>query len=321
MLSTFLKNYNVRKYEIVNSNCKENVLNIFPIYVINLKEDKTRRNYIKRLFKKHKINYSLILVERFKYKSTEDMLNTKMCASILGCALSHLWCIKNAVYKKYERFIIFEDDIVFHKNFDNLFKKIMDSHINNIDLLMLGALDMDLNTNLKNFNSDEFIYCPTTNVLGAHANVYKLEFARYFLNYKLSTKNPLEFDFDYNLFMNKFKIGICMPNLVVCELSTTNINHTFSPLLNISRYEKYKLYFPINFTYDDYEYIVIIFINFIKEQMDIGNTFKTFEEMIEKFAIKYNNRNTNYVCKSIINSGYKMEDILEIINYINNDYY
>lgn len=323
MLSIFLKNYNVRNYKIFNSNFSKteyNVLNCFPIYVINLEEDVTRRNYIKKLFKKYGVNYSLIIVKRFRYKSTKDLLNIKMRAPILGCVLSHLWCIQNAVYNNYDRFIIFEDDIVFHKNFNNLFKKIVDSYIQNIDLLMLGALDINLNTNLKNFTNDEVIYYPTNNIAGAHANIYKLEFAQEFLNYKLTTTNPLEFDYDYYLFMNKFKIGICMPNLVVCELSTTNINHVFSPLIS-NCYERYKTFFPKNFTYDDYEYITILFINFIKEQNDIGNIFNTFEEMVKKFSIKYKNRYTDYICKSIVNSGYKKEDIFEIITDINNDNY
>lgn len=324
MLSTLLNNYNVKKYDIVNSNSskiQENILNTFPIYVINLREDKTRRNYIKILFKKYKLNYSLIIVEKFKYESQEIINNLKIRDCILGCILSHLWCIKNAVCKKYKRFIIFEDDIIFHKNFDSLFKKIMNSSIENIDLLMLGALDINVKTNQNNLKNDEIIYYPTSNILGAHANIYKLEFATEFLNYKLNTTPVIEFDFDYHIFMNKYKIGICLPNLVVCELSTTNIDHKFSPLLDI-RYESYKKWFPLNFTYDDYEYILIIFINFIQEQINSGVTFNNLEEMTQLFARKYRrSRHIKYVSESILNSGYNKEDIMELIEYINNDCY
>lgn len=323
MLSTILNNYKVRKYEIINSNIskvQDNSLNNFPIYVINLKTDKTRRNYIKNLFKKHKINYYLIVVEKFEYRSIEDRINIKQKDPILGCILSHLWCIKNAIYKKYERFIIFEDDVIFHKNFDYLFKKIMDSYIENIDLLMLGALDTDQKTNLKNFSNDDLIYYPTTNILGAHSNIYKLGFAKEFFEYKINSKQVLEFDFDYKLFMDKFKIGICMPNLVVCELSTTNINHNLSPF-NISGFERHKRLFSVNFTYDDYEYIVITFINLIKEEIDIGNHFNSLQEMVEMFETKCCRRNSKHISKYILNSGYTVDNILEIINSINDDTY
>lgn len=316
MLSKLLNNYDVRKYEIVNSKVQDNLINNFPIYVINLREDKTRRNYIKMLFKKHKINYSLIVVERFRNTSGIDM---KIGNSILGCILSHLWCINNAIHKNYKRFIIFEDDIIFHKNFDNLFKQIMNSYIENIDLLMLGALDTNLQTNLQKFNNKQLVYYPTSNILGAHANIYKLEFAKEFLNYKLNSPKIIEFDYDYMEFINKFKIGICIPNLVICELSTTNISHHFSPLSNAA-YERYKKWFPENFTYDDYEYIMIIFINFIKEKINNGVSFNDFEEMVTSFKRNYKNRNIEYISKSLLNSNYKKEDILEIFMYMKVDY-
>lgn len=325
MLSDMLNNYYVKQYDIINSVSSkpnmENIINKFPIYVINLKEDKTRRNYIKMLFMKYKINYSLIMVDKYKLKITENTrskINTN--APILGCILSHLWCIKHAISKNYERFIIFEDDIIFHKNFDYMFKQILESHIENIDLLMLGALDKDLNKNLVNFKNTDLIYYPTTNILGAHANIYKLEFAKTFLNYKLTSNKILEFDYDYKIFMHKFKIGVCMPNLVVCELSTSNIGHYFFPLY--PRHVSYKKWFHVNFTYDDYEYIIILFINFIKDKIeDCGYVFNNLQEMLDEFSVKYKISRDNYIYKSMLNSGYTKNDILEIISYINEDKY
>ena len=58
-----LKVYKVDAHVIQNGSLSENVLNKFPIYVINLKKDIYRRAYIKYLFKKLKINYTLIMVE------------------------------------------------------------------------------------------------------------------------------------------------------------------------------------------------------------------------------------------------------------------
>ena len=49
---------------------------------------------------------------------------------------------------------------------------------------MLGALDIELHTNLKNHNNSELIYYPTTHILGAHANLYNLEFAIDFFHSK-----------------------------------------------------------------------------------------------------------------------------------------
>lgn len=310
MLKTLLNNYNIAKYDIVNSKTnpeKENILNQFNIYVINLRSDKTRRSYIKHLFKKHRINYSLIVVDKFSYKSNEDKIKYRLKENVLGCALSHLWCIRHAVFSNFNKFIIFEDDIMFHKNFQRLFEEIIFKHFE-LDLLMMGALD----TNVNNVKSD-LVYYPKHSVLGAHANMYKLDFAKDFLNYKLTTENVKEFDYDYNFFTNKYKIAVCIPNLVVCELSTTNLDHNFSPLKNYCC-ELSKKWFPDNFTYNDYEYIIIVFIDYIKTQIDDGKCFNNLEEMVEHFKMNYNKaKSTLNVCKYILNGGYKKEDVLEII--------
>lgn len=319
MLTNFLNKYRpINNIKITNVD-NNNILNNFPIYVINLRNDKLRRNYIKHLFLKHKINYNLVIFEKFEYNSIEDLMSAKIHRSKLGCILSHLWCIQDAILNNYERFIVFEDDIIFHKNFNNLFKQIIDSELR-IDLLMLGSLDPKLKHNLEHFKNDELVYFPTSNIMGAHANIYSLDFAKQFLNYKLNSSKIIEFDYDYHILMNTHKIGICMPNLVVCELSTTNINHNFSPL-TVSGFDRYTTWFQENFTYKDYEYIMLIFIDYIREQINNGSKFNSLEEMLCVFFTvkKHANRNMLYVLDCIINSGYNIKDILEIISNTTKD--
>ena len=337
MLKSLLTNYPIKKYDFRNattssssssSSSSSHILNNFPIYVINLKHDKIRRNYIKALFKRHHINFSLIVVEKFEYKTTEDILNLKMKKSILGCLLSHLWCIQHAIKLRHKQFLIFEDDIIFHKNFENMFATIMETHFHEIDLLMLGALDINLRKNLPTLFEDGggekgeggCVYYPTHNVLGGHANLYKIEFAKQFLEYKLNASQPLEFDFDYLGFMSTHKIGICMPNLVICELSTTNLEHDFCPL-NALTFDRYRRYFPANFTYDDYEYIPMLFLQTIQEYMAKYDDKKiaTLEEMLDVFRIKHSRRNTPLMCTAISNSGYTVERVVEMICLANRD--
>ena len=35
----------------------------------------------------------------------------------VGCYLSHMWCLQDIVKNNYNNAIIFEDDIIVHKNF------------------------------------------------------------------------------------------------------------------------------------------------------------------------------------------------------------
>jgi GR25 family glycosyltransferase involved in LPS biosynthesis len=324
MLKLLLDNYKVECINIINSKEKIGILNKFPIYVINLKSDVVRRNYIKLLFEKHKINYNLVIVEKFKYEKPEYFLKyNKTHAFKMGCILSHLWCINNAINNNYENFIVFEDDIIFHKNFENLFVDMLFKLDDIPDLLMLGAIDFKINENITTLNKYENIYYPKKNILGAHANMYKLDFAKDFLNYKLNSPKILEFDFDYfkvnETNNNKFKIGICLPNLVVCELSTTNINHNFSPTSS-NGFSCYKRSFPNGFTYLDYEYMIIIFIQFMYDK-NVGKiNYCNIGEAITDF-IKLNNNSHKDLEKWLQNGTYSLEDLLVIIENIKSDKY
>ena len=102
MLNSLLDMYKPKVVKIVNTkNLGENLLNIFPIYVINLSKDKTRRNYIKYLFQKHKINYNLVIVDQFKYtQETINVLNNTIHSSKRGCILSHLCNRWNRCYNR-----------------------------------------------------------------------------------------------------------------------------------------------------------------------------------------------------------------------------
>ena len=320
MLLDILNKYKVIQVKVVNSVGSNIFLNNYPIYVINLKKDVERRNYIKYLFKRHNINYNLIIVDNFKYENTQELLKYRIKENKLGCILSHLWCINNAINNNYERFIIFEDDIVFHKHFDELFKKCISKLEKIPDLLMLGSIDFKIKENMCYLNAEENIYYPEKNILGAHANMYSINFAKEFLNYKLNVPKILEFDFDYCRFKNKYKIGICLPNLVVCELSTTNIEHHFSPT-NLNSFARYKRSFPSGFTYNDYEYMIIVFIQFIKEEMESGITFKDMIEATESFYSKKLTKQTADVKTWLLNSIYKLNDILVIIENIKSDIY
>lgn len=64
----------------------------------------------------------------------------------IGCLLSHLEIYKTALERGYERILILEDDIVFHKNFHKEFKKIfndIDLDSNDWDLLYLGSANFN----------------------------------------------------------------------------------------------------------------------------------------------------------------------------------
>jgi len=312
-MENIIKNYYPTIINYNNGGINDNILNNYPIFVINLKDNVERRNYINYLMSTMKINYNLVMVDKIDNDSYSKMgnKNIKTDNNKLGCVISHLFCIKLCIDSNYNKFIIFEDDIIFHKRINEL----CTLELLNIDfdMIMLGACDFNLNHNKqmvhKNF-SDLYIYKPTRQALGAHANIYTLSFAKTLYDYKI--KPPVvEFDSDFKRFYQKHNIYVCMPNLVVCELSTSNLNHYFG-YNNSTKYNMNIIIniFPENFTYKDYKYITIHFINYVKENYNFKHEF-TLNEIVNNYVKLFNISETmkKSLSDSLIYSGYSIEDI------------
>ena len=139
-----LKNYKASIYEIENTK-KKNYINtrIRKVFVINLADNVIRRNYILILMKKYNINFSLVVVNRVSDKMYSQLESTRITKEELGCTLSHLFCLKEIIKNSYENAIIFEDDIIFHKNFKEMFMNVFQD---DYDFLLLGACDFSFQT-------------------------------------------------------------------------------------------------------------------------------------------------------------------------------
>lgn len=322
-ITNILNNYNVILEKIQNT---QNSFIDFPIYVINLKNDIYRRAYIKYITQKLGINYTLVVVNTIS-NETKDKLNPKTKLGIAGCFLSHMWCIKNAIENNYKHFLIFEDDIVFHKNFKTLFKQV---NYEEYDMIQLGCCDFNLKKNIANMNINKqfTLYEPTDIALGAYGNIYNLNFAKLVYEEKINSFN--EFDMPFDMYYNKYKMGVCLPNLVTAELSTTNLGHDFSPFKKKQTKLKFNGYFTkscfVEFKYEDYYFIWIVFIefcyNFYKEnKKSIDN--HQYQELIKTFSEKevVENTNNQIISNVLLNNGLFYTDINAIFQILDTDKY
>ena len=260
---TILDNYKVILTSYKRNEERKSILNQYTenIYVINLKNDKIRRNYIKLLFKKLNIEYTLVVVEPI----SDDLFSLlrgvekQLSKSEVGCSLSHLWCLKHIIENKYKGgSIIFEDDIVVHKNFESMFEQLFKEK--QFDFLSMGACDFDFfDVNYKNVKNGLYQPCLSSKrCYGAHANYYSLNGAKYIFKLK-----SLFFSFFDNNFSSIFKhfntsAFITYPNLFVTELSTSNINHKYH------FYSSYEVYFYsncfTNFKFQEYRFLYLCMI-------------------------------------------------------------
>jgi GR25 family glycosyltransferase involved in LPS biosynthesis len=313
----------LNKYEVFleqNDFFDNPIINI-PVYVINLDKDIYRRAYIKYIMNKMKINYTLVIVKPCT-DEIKDLIDKNSSNGIVGCFLSHLWCIKHAIEeKKNDYFLIFEDDIVFHKNFLNFFKQL---DYTKYDMLQLGCCDFNLRQNMKseNLNNNLIVYNPQELALGAYGNIYNINFAKIVLYEKLYSF--IEFDQKFNMYYTKYNIGICYPNLITAELSTSNLSHNYSLFktstnLNLNNYYVSRCFYK--FDYKDYYFIWIVFIQKCYEYYEKTKNFlniRSYYEVIDDFSSN-NDNSKDIIFDVLTNNDIYFYDLNTILEFLIND--
>ena len=311
-ISKILNNYRVKVINFINNNnnnTSEINNKVKKIYVINLLENEIRRNYIMVIMKKLNIDFTLIIVE----KIPTDVYNTihkisNISKSEAGCLISHLWCLNDIIKNNYENATVFEDDIILHKNFKNM---LLDTLKTPYDFLLLGACDFNFSQhNYKNIKNN--IYNPTVfeKLYGAHANYYSLEGAKKVFEFK--TKNISFFDNNYDQLFNYFKTksAICYPNLVVSDISTSDLGHSYNLLSLTEKYYYDKCFKNLNFK--NYNFI---YLNILKNSEINYNCFKNYEEYISKvlYHYYYNNEKVELIKNRLDLDFFKIDDIKIIL--------
>lgn len=125
------------------------------IYCINLQKRIDRKRKCIRLFKKLKMEVKFWrAVDGSRSKEAEEILNTtkskyQLNLGMIGCHLSHLGVYKDANKKRYERFLILEDDILPHKQIDKVLENLLEVE-NGWSLLYLSTCDWNWKNNKKN---------------------------------------------------------------------------------------------------------------------------------------------------------------------------
>ena len=309
-LLTLLKLYNVVNISIIND--KKSKLNtiVKQIYVINMNEDIRKRNYIYVLFKKYKINYNLIIVNRVSKEIFSKLCkNSSISQSELGCTMSHMWCLLHMIKNEFENAIIFEDDVILSKNFIDQFTTIYQVNPT-LDFLMLGAHDYNFSNNFKHVKHN--IYRPEFDkherLYGAHANFYSYNGAKRMFYIRATYLSF--FDNEYNLLFDTIPNSyVCYPNLVISNISESTINHE-KPILSKNELEYYtKCFKNVNLLDYNIIYTNLLDYSLVKKDDDI-NTF------IERCLYKHFNdyEKIKLVKKRFVLDFFNMDDIKHILS-------
>jgi GR25 family glycosyltransferase involved in LPS biosynthesis len=260
-----INTYGVKRHTLVNDIDNEMYINQYVehIYIINLEKDNIRRNYIIKLMQKYKINCELIIVPLLQQHEYEIIGNKHINISETGCYLSHMYCLNDAIRHNFKNIIIFEDDIILHKQFHLLFEKTIKKS-DPFDILMLGASDFNFMTFSHSLvNKEKSIYKPhinSTNLKGSFSVYYSNKGYLEFFNKRLESPTYIDDQLIQciNSFSNSFYI--CYPNIVVPDLSTSNIQHNFWITNEIKETYYFKKCYHM-FNFKEYNYICLVLLN------------------------------------------------------------
>lgn len=126
-------------------NKKQNI----SIFIVNLKKDIEKKEYMQELCQKHNLQVEFIeavegraldeedIAELYSREKTIDALGRKLSRGEIGCALSHKTIYEKILYKNIEIALILEDDIDFNADLLTLLN-VKGTFPQNWELILLG---------------------------------------------------------------------------------------------------------------------------------------------------------------------------------------
>jgi len=311
-----IKQYNVERLQFVNDGMNKNYINQYVnhIYIINLKHNKIRRNYVVKLMEKYNINFELISVPKLNEQEYNIISeNNKITLGEAGCYLSHMFCLNDAIIKDYSKIIIFEDDIILHKRFNELFEETTKKKF--YDILMLGASDFHFNKlNSRHIDTNINAYKPqleTKSLYGTYSILYSNCGLKEVFITRLKT--PTFFDDKLIQFIYKFNntFYVLYPNLVVSDFSTTDINHKFWITSEALEKYYYKCCFDANFNFIEYNFIYLKLLELITINESISYEKNILETLFIFF--RNNTKKINKIKNRLVYNFFSISDLKYII--------
>lgn len=189
------------------------------IYCLNLDRHSDRWYIMENKFNSLNINaHRFSAVDGDKLRDKVLIKQPKLNKYEIGCKLSHYNIIKDAKKNNYKRILIFEDDVIFTLNFNNLFNEYINK-IENWKLFYLGYSQ-------HYWNDIDYL---TPNILKSSkidgTFAYAIDSSIY--DDILNTQNILDRPMDNTLFEVQKKYNnrcyMCFPPLVIADIEKSEI--------------------------------------------------------------------------------------------------
>ena len=294
------------------------------IYVINLDKDKYKKNMIIKKFKLLNIKFEFFnaingfdephISKYNEYKSKpcswngahryEKIRNKKMIRSpgAYGYLVTWVEILKIAISNKYKKILVFDDDVIFHKNFETEIRLFFNSINKSFKIVSLGVSQHIWSKIIKKhryYNPIEFT--DGSFAVGLDSTIFN-ELLNDSLKFNISfDSGPIR-----NIYIKyKHECFIAYPNLVIADLCSSSISEKRSMKLYSNKF---------NWNLDNFNYIPYcsVLVSIILTSYNAENTIELAIESIIKQT--YNN------IELIIVDDCSTDNTLMKINQIINKY-
>ena len=171
---------------------------------------------------------SPLVEEKFKalqsVKKKHFIKNAISSKKEMGCLLSHYKIIEDAIKNNYNRILVFEDDVIFHKNFELEIEKI--SKIQSWDMILLGASEFGWKgINLNNAENAGF-YKPMGSTCGTFAYALNKRGMKTLFSKLSQFRMPA--DHHFMSFYSQSNSFVLYPNIVIADVTDSDIRRSFN---------------------------------------------------------------------------------------------
>jgi len=240
--------FNLTKFKLIHPNTYFD-----EIYIINLKQEKTKKDRIINIFNKYNIKCTFIkAINGYSEKNIEKHKETVLKSpGVLGYSLSMINIFNDAINKNHNKILICDDDIILHKNFDIKFDEYIKSVPFSWKVLFFGLSgpwSFNKNTFLYNFNFDKKY---TTNLISCDGS-FCVGYDKSMFNTIIDITNKFELPFDTglikylnnNLSIEKYAF---YPQIVIADTvkKSTIVNYQ-EEMSTIKNFERNHLRFMVN---------------------------------------------------------------------------
>lgn len=161
----------------------------------------------------------------------ENYLGKKAIQSpgALGYALTYISILKEAIKNEYQRIIIFDDDVIFCKDFNKAFEDRMRMVPNDWKLIMLGAMQHHWDEPWIKWVNEFLYHCNGTSIASHAAGIQSKAFLP-LLYYSEKLDLPIDEGAIYHIQQVYAKQSyVFYPNLVIQDVSESDINSSAIP--------------------------------------------------------------------------------------------